>query len=140
MRCARSTRPSSATTVAPIFYALRALAYGAADRPDEAARALRRAIAIDPRNPTLSYALAQRLAQLKQPADAAQALRGVQRALDERRTSTAPAAPTGARHSSGSICSARSSGAAPIFPQARYAAGFAALESGDYETALATIR
>ena len=119
------------------LHTLRALAHGAAGRSNESARALRRAIAIDPRNPTLSYALAQRLAQLKQPADAAQALRGVQRALDERRTSTAPAA-AGPRAPFERVDLLRQvSGAAPIFPGARYAAGFAALDTGDYETALA---
>ena len=119
------------------LHTLRALAYGAAGRSNEAARALRRAIAIDPRNPTLSYALAQRLAQLKQPADAVQALRGVQRALDDRRTATAPAGAGRPAPFERVDLLRQVSGAAPIFPGARYVAGFAALESGDYETALA---
>ena len=119
------------------LYTLRALAYGAADRWDEAARALRRAVAIDPRNPTLSYALAQRLAQLRRPDDAAQALRSVQRALDDRRTSTTrPSANRPAPFERVDLLR-QVSGVAPIFPGARYAAGFAALETGDYDTALA---
>jgi tetratricopeptide (TPR) repeat protein len=119
------------------LHTLRALAYGAADRWDEAARALRRAVVIDPRNPTLSYALAQRLAQLRRPDDAAQALRSVQRALDDRRTSaTSPGANRPAPFERVDLLR-QVSGVAPIFPGARYAAGFAALETGDYETALA---
>ena len=34
------------------LYAMRALAYGASNRPDEAVRALRRATALDARDPT----------------------------------------------------------------------------------------
>lgn len=117
------------------LYTLRALAYGAAGRSSEAARALRRAVAIDPRNPTLSYALAQHLARLKQPADAVQALRGVHRALDDRQTKTAGAGRPAPFERVDLL--RQVSGAAPIFPGARYAAGFAALESGDYEAALA---
>jgi tetratricopeptide (TPR) repeat protein len=69
------------------LHTLRALAFGAADRWDEAARALRRA-------------------NRPAPFERVDLLRQV-------------------------------SGVAPIFPAARYAAGFAALETGDYETALA---
>ena len=41
------------------LYAMRALAYGASNRPDEAVRALRRATALDARDPTTCTLLAQ---------------------------------------------------------------------------------
>jgi tetratricopeptide (TPR) repeat protein len=115
-------------------HTLRAIASGASDRWDDAVRALRRAIAIDARNPTLSYTLAQYLARLKRPGDATQALRGAQRALDTGRASTS--AGQSPRFERVSLLS-QSSDTAPIFAHARYADGFAALESGDYETAVA---
>ena len=113
------------------LHTLRALASGAAGRSDEAVRALRRAIALDPRNPTLAYMLAQHLAKLKRSAESLQALRNLQRVLDDRTTS-APSRPPFDRVD----LLRQVPGAAPIFPQARYAAGFAALDSGDYEAAL----
>ncbi len=110
------------------LYAMRALAYGSSNRPDEAVRALRRATALDVRDPTTSYALVQHLTELKRPDEVAQARRGVARSL------TAPR-----RVAFGRVdLLSQSPGAAPIFPQARYAAGFAALESGDYDTGLAS--
>ena len=119
------------------LHTLRALAYGAAGRWDDAVRSLRRAVAVAPGSPTLSYTLARHLTRLKRPAEATEALRGVQRALDRRRSgasagSAAPPAPFERVDLLRQV-----SGAAPIFPQARYAAGFDALESGDYEAALA---
>ena len=47
------------------IYTLQALAYAASDRPAEAARALRRALAINPDNPATLYTLAQQLARLR---------------------------------------------------------------------------
>lgn len=111
----------------PDLYALRALAAGAAKRPDDAVRALRRATGLDARDPTLSYALMRRLTQLGRLDDAAQ----VQRALP--RMLAAPRQVTFARVD----LLSQAAGTAPIFPQARYAPGFAALDAGDYEKALA---
>ena len=112
----------------PDLYAMRALAYGASNRPDEAVRALRRATALDARDPTTWYSLVQQLTQLKRPDDAEAARRALQRSL------TAPRRATFARVD----LLSQAPGTAPIFAQARYAAGFAALESGDYVAALAS--
>jgi len=65
-------------------YTLQALAFGALDKPADAARALRMAIAINPDNPTALYALAQQLTRLEQPVEATRALRDCQRALAKR--------------------------------------------------------
>ena len=111
----------------PDLYAMRALAYGASKRPDEAVRALRRATSLDPRDPTTSYSLVQQLTQLKRPDDTDAVRRTLLRSL------MAPRRATFARVD---LLSQRP-GTAPIFPQARYASGFAALESGDYGAALA---
>ena len=112
----------------PDLYAMRALAYGALNRPDEAVRALRRATALDARDPTTSYSLVQHLTQLKRPDDAEAVRRALQRSL------TAPRRATFARVD---LLSQRP-GTAPVFPQARYDSGFAALESGNYGAALAS--
>jgi tetratricopeptide (TPR) repeat protein len=112
----------------PDLYAMRALAYGVLNRPDEAVRALRRATALDARDPTTSYSLVQQLTQLKRPDDAEAARHTLQRSL------TAPRRVTFARVD---LLTQRP-GTAPIFPQARYVGGFAALEAGDYGAALAS--
>jgi tetratricopeptide (TPR) repeat protein len=109
------------------LYAMRALALGASNRPDEAVRALRRAVALDARDPSTAYALVQHLSQLNRPDDAERARRALQRSL---------ASPRHVAFARVDLLSQRP-GAAPIFPQARYASGFAALDSGDYGAALA---
>jgi tetratricopeptide (TPR) repeat protein len=111
----------------PDLYAMRALAYDVSNRPDETVRALRRATALDARDPTTSYLLVQRLTQLNRPDDAESARRVLQRSL---------AAPRRAAFARIGLLSQRP-GTSPIFPQARYASGFAVLDSGDYGTALA---
>ena len=111
----------------PDLYAMRALAYDVSNRPDETVRALRRATALDARDPTTSYWLVQHLTQLNRPDDAESARRVLQRSL---------AAPRRAAFARIDLLSQRP-GTAPIFPQARYASGFAVLDSGDYGTALA---
>ncbi len=112
----------------PDLYAMRALAYGALNRPDEAVRALRRATALDARDPTTSYLLVQQLTQLKRSDDVEAERRALQRSL------TAPRRATFARVD---LLSQRP-GTAPIFPQARYDSGFTALQSGNYGAALAS--
>ena len=109
------------------LYAMRALAYGASNRPDEAVRALRRATALDARDPTIAYSLVQHLTQLKRQDEAAQARRGLQRSL---------ATPRRVAFARVDLLS-QAPGTAPIFAHARYAAGFSALDSGEYATALA---
>jgi tetratricopeptide (TPR) repeat protein len=111
----------------PDLYAMRALAYDVSNRPDEAVRALRRATALDARDPITSYLLVQHLTQLNRSDDAESARRALQRSL---------AAPRRAAFARIDLLSQRP-GTAPIFPQARYASGFAALDSGDYGAALA---
>jgi tetratricopeptide (TPR) repeat protein len=119
----------------PDIYTLQALAYGASDRPAEASRALRRALAIDPDNPAALYTLAQQLARQQQPADATRALRDFQRAVGRRvgpsRSARSDAAPFERVDLLRQVA-----GVAPIFPQARYADGFASLRTGDYATAV----
>jgi len=117
------------------IYTLQALAYGASDKPAEAARALRRALALNPDNPAALYTLAQQLARQQQPAEATRALRDFQRAVGRRdgpsRSARADSAPFERVDLLRQVA-----GVAPIFPQARYADGFAALRTGDYTTAV----
>jgi len=110
----------------PDLYAMRALAYGTSNRPDQAVRALRRATALDSRDVTTSYSFVRYLVQLKRSDDAETARRALQRSL---------IAPKRAPFARVDLLSQRP-GTAPIFPQARYATGFTALESGDYDAAL----
>ena len=117
-------------------YLLQALAYGTSGRSAEAARALRTAAAIDSANPITFYALARYLTKLEQPDDAARALQGVQRAL--RRQRAGSLGPTSAPFERIDLLR-QAADAAPIFPQARYADGFAALRTGDYATAVAML-
>ena len=111
------------------LYAMRALAYGALNRPEEAARALRRAAGLNGRDPTLVYALARHLTQLGRLDEAAQPRRSLPRLLAaSRQTAFARVG-----------LLSQAAGTAPIFAHARYMAGFSALDSGDYETALETL-
>lgn len=110
------------------LYAIRALAYGTLNRPEEAARALRRAVGLNGRDPTLVYALARHLTQLGRLDEAAQPRRSLPRLLAaSRQTAFARVG-----------LLSQAAGTAPIFAHARYIAGFSALDSGDYETALET--
>jgi tetratricopeptide (TPR) repeat protein len=118
----------------PEIFTLQALGYGVLDRPAEAARALRRASTLDPDNPATLYALAQSLGRQAQTADDTRALRDLQRVL-MRRDGVAIAA-QGATPFERVDLLRQVSGVAPIFPQARYVDGFAALRTGDYPTAV----
>ena len=115
-------------------YTLQALAYGVSNRPAQAARALRMAAAINPNDPTIVYALAQHLAQQKRSEEAVQALRDFTRAVP-RQGATAKQQATPARFERVDLLR-QASGAAPIFPHTRYAEGYAALRTGDYEAAV----
>ena len=111
------------------IYTLQALAYGASDRPSEAARALRRASALAPDNPARSTRWRSILRSSGQPEDAARARRDFQRALRkrdgrvERVADRVDALRAGRSAETGG-------GVAPIFPQARYVEGYAALRTG----------
>jgi tetratricopeptide (TPR) repeat protein len=116
------------------LYTLLALAYAVSHQPAEAARALRRASALDGDNPATFYLLGQHLARLGQSAESARALRDFQRVVRHRIAISkgAPGNPPFER-----IDLLRQvAGVAPIFPQARYVDGYAALRTGDYATAL----
>ncbi len=117
-------------------YTLQALAYATLNKPAEAARALRRAIAINPDNPTALYTLAQQLTRLEQSAEATRARRDLQRALAKREATAKGTQPDGAPFERIDLLR-QAAGVAPIFPQARYADGYAALRIGDYATAVA---
>jgi len=108
------------------LYAMRALASAASGRHDQAVRALRRATALDSRDPTTAYALVEQLTRLGRLDDAEEARRGLQRSLTS---------PRQVRFARVDLLTQRP-GAAPIFAQARYASGFDALDAGDYATAL----
>ena len=116
-------------------YTLQALAYGVLEKPADAARALRRALAINPDNPAALYALAQQLGRLEQPAEAARALRDLQRALGKR-DGVSKGAPAEAAPFERVDLLRQVAGVAPIFSQARYADGYAALRAGDYAKAV----
>lgn len=114
--------------------ALQALAHGAAGKPAEALRALRRAISREPGNLALAYGLAQRV--LNQPDEAARALSRVADLL--KNVSDAPAAatvPVAPFERLGLV--RQPGGVAPIFPVAIYGKAFALLEAGDLPGALA---
>jgi tetratricopeptide (TPR) repeat protein len=117
------------------IYTLQALAYAALDRNADAVRALRRATALNPDNAAGFYSLAQVLARIDQQADAARAIGGFQRALSKRGTASNTAAPSVAPFERIDLLR-QVAGVAPIFPQARYVDGYAALGTGDYATAV----
>jgi tetratricopeptide (TPR) repeat protein len=116
-------------------HTLRALAYGLTGKAADAAGALRAAASIDSRNPVVFYRLAYELLRLNRADAAADAFRGFQRAL--------PQPGTGAKGAAAASPFDRvdllrqPAGVAPIFPVSRYVEGFAALQAGDYATALA---
>jgi len=116
-------------------YTLQALAHGTSGRPLEAARALRKALALDPANPAVAYSLTQYLSQLKQSDDASRTRQLFQRAVPRPVGSASPRKAITPFERVDLL--KQGAGVAPVFPQARYASGFAALDSGDYATAVA---
>jgi len=121
------------------IYTLQALAYTAADRDADAARALRRATSLNPDNAASFYTLSQLLARLDPQADSSRAIGGFQRALSRRAPTANAAAPTVAPFERIDLLR-QVAGVAPIFPQARYVDGYAALRSGDYAAAVDKFR
>jgi tetratricopeptide (TPR) repeat protein len=118
-------------------HTMRALAHGLSDRPADAASALRAAAALAPRDPTLYYALAQVLTALHRSDEAADARRDLRRVLagsSDDKSAAAAGAPFQRIDLLRQV-----GGAAPIFPQGRYAAGFAALYDGRYADAVALL-
>jgi tetratricopeptide (TPR) repeat protein len=121
------------------IYTLQALAYAAMDRDADAARALRRATALNPDNAASFYTLAQLLTRLDQQADSSRAIGGFQRALSRRPRASTTAPPTVAPFDRVDLLR-QVAGVAPIFPQARYVDGYAALRTGDYAAAVDRLR
>jgi tetratricopeptide (TPR) repeat protein len=117
------------------IYTLQALAYAVLERPADAARALRRASALDPDNPVRSYLLAQQLGRLGQQADATRAFRDFQRVLRRRSDVSNASAPAPLPFERIDLLR-QAAGISPIFPQARYVEGYAALRTGDYAQAV----
>jgi tetratricopeptide (TPR) repeat protein len=120
------------------IYTLQALAFIAADRDADAVRALRRATALNPDNAAGFYTLAQLQVRLDQQADATRATTNFQRALSKRApviAGTPSAAPFERIDLLRQVADI-----APIFPQARYVDGYAALRTGDYTAAVERFR
>jgi tetratricopeptide (TPR) repeat protein len=117
-------------------HAMRAMAYGLIDRPLDAIGALRTAAAMTPDDPTIFYALARTLAAVDRADEASDARRDFHRALVRSGGLENVAAPRAPFQRIALLRQA--AGAAPIFPQGRYAAGFAALYEGRYADALAS--
>jgi tetratricopeptide (TPR) repeat protein len=113
-------------------HVLRGLAHGLRGRSDDAERALRTAASIDS-NPTTLYAVAQHARRLQRK-DASDLLDRFRRAVIE--------APPGRSNAAAPFeridLLRQQAGVAPLFPQARYSAGFASLMAGDYDRALAS--
>ena len=115
--------------------ALQALAFGAAGKPADAQRALRRAAARDPGNIVLAYGLAQRAVELRQPEEATRALARVAELLKtDGANSNAPVAARAPFERLALV--GQAAGVAPIFPLAIYANAYALLASGDLPVAL----
>jgi tetratricopeptide (TPR) repeat protein len=117
---------------------LRALALGALNRPADAIRSWRRAVASDSGNAAAFYLLVQYQMRVARPEDVADARRGLERAVQRRRVT---------REGDGAFAPfqridllRQASGVAPIFPYARYASAFDALRGGDYGAAVAKLR
>jgi tetratricopeptide (TPR) repeat protein len=119
------------------IFALQGLAHAAAGRHAEAVRALRRAVSIAPDNPPLFYALARQSMLLDKPEDALAAYRSFTRAVS--RQGPGRGEPQQRRFDRLGLLR-QVEGVASLFPRARYAAGFEALRSGDYSTAIARLR
>jgi tetratricopeptide (TPR) repeat protein len=113
--------------------AMLALAYGLAQRPADAQRALRTVVPLAPDDPQWSYLSAQRARELRRPEDAVKAIREFTRAVVRLAGGRAPARPGRFER----IDLLREvAGVAPIFAQRRYAAGFSLLEAGEYSAAV----
>ena len=112
-------------------HTLQALAFDALDRPEDAARALRTAVSTGPGSPALFYRFAVSSARATRTDDAVRARLNLRRALAAGTKDVVPGAPF---ERIGLLRQA--AGAAPIFPQARYAVGFAALDAGAYAAAV----
>jgi len=105
-------------------------------RPAEAVRALRRSFGLDATKPITSYLLASQLLKIGKLEEATQAR---QRFLDARRATLArppPATPVAAPFIQWGFAQGAAD-APPLFAPARYAAGFALVQQGRYDEAVA---
>ena len=118
-------------------HSLRALAFGALNRPQDVVRSLRRVLALEPDNAAAYYTLAQYLQRSGRNDEAVDARRGFERARARaaKRDDSKPIAPFDRVD-----LLRQTSGVAPVFPQSRYTAGIAKLHAGDYEGAVVTLR
>ncbi len=116
-------------------YTLQALGYAALDRRQDSVRALRRATALNPDNPVAFYSLAQHLTRLEQADGASRARRDFQRTVARQTEGSRDAQNASARFERIDLLR-QAAGTAPIFPQARYVDAYAALNAGDYATAV----
>jgi tetratricopeptide (TPR) repeat protein len=117
------------------IHRLRALAFGMMGRPEDATRALRVAASITPDDPAILYALARPESRADGAGDAHDAVTDLRRALARRGEPARAASPPAPFERVDLL--RQPGGVAPIFPVGRYATGFAALGTGDYDAALA---
>ena len=118
------------------IHVMRAMAYALVGRPSDAIGALRTAAATTPDDPTIFYALARALAAANRAGEAGDVRGDFHRVLARNGSLESAAAPRAPFQRLALLRQA--AGAAPIFPQGRYGAGFAAMYEGRYADALAS--
>ena len=121
----------------PDVPALQSLAFDASGKPDDAVRAVGRAVARDPGNVVLSYRLAQKAVALKDDGEARRAWSRVTELLEG---VSAPGAPLADRAPFERVGLLRQApGVAPIFPLAIYAGAYAQLAAGHLTAGVAAL-
>jgi tetratricopeptide (TPR) repeat protein len=115
-------------------HSLSALAYGLANKPADAAEALRAASRLDGGEPITLYGLAQQLSKIDRHDQAVDALRSFQESLWRRLRTTSERRPSAPFERVSLLRQA--AGVAPIFPLHAYRAGFALLQAGQYDAAV----
>lgn len=115
-------------------YALRAVAFGIAGKPADAASAIARVVALDPGSLPAAYELWQYLVKAGETQKAEQTLAALTRP-----TAWTPADPATAPFVRVALVR-QVGGVAPIFPPALYARGFALLADGAYVEAVAEFK
>jgi len=113
---------------------LSALAYGLANKPVDAAEALRAAAKLDGGDPITQYGLAQQLSKIDRRDQAGDALRKFQESLWPRLRTASTRRPSAPFERVSLL--RQVAGVAPIFPLHAYRAGFGLLLAGQYDAAV----